>query len=455
MSKGRRNREISYRQEKDKEVKILRELNSHLIARMEGMHSQIMLLAKENEHARAMSDTYGKHKSRIEEERLTYMASENAELRRQLHFMGCKYKELEAKGAATERGMMYKLCDMERRHEESLMVCMKMASSFQEEKMAIQEENKRILEKNSEDRRAGKEREEKLERIVCSLKQDLRTVLEERENSERACLQLKNNNKVLARHIIKEDDMRKKGEEDLKGARKAIEALFSALRTRTDDLDAGQKERKTMEERIRSLEGELRASERDHAITRTKFENLKESGAWTGVLLNRQDDRIAHLTESLLEERRRVKDTSSRVEKCMDQLTAERREKNATMLDLSRLHEERRVLMQGLVSAREDLGDKELKIQGLELQVQALRNEVEALKCSAEKEEVRILVGRLCEAQKESEVLLAHNGELGRENESIKHEYLTLKREMKERMVKLKKTFLMIEGSHAQRTGKG
>lgn len=455
MSKGRRNREISYRQENDKEVNLLRELNSDLVVKILGMRRQIVVLTKENEHFCAMRDRDAAEKSQLQDERIRSMVSENTELKRELRVMECRYEELEGKTDTRERRMMYKLCDMERRYEESLLLHMKMASSFKEEKESIQEEIKRILDEESQDRRAWKEREEALESIVFSLQQGLRTVAEERENAENTCLQLKRNNGVLSSHIVREDGMRRKAEEDLAHSRKAMEALFFALKTSRDDLDAKHKEMNAMEERVRSLEGELSASNKDHAVTRAKFENLKESGGWTGVLLNRQDDRIAHLTESLMEERRRVKEVGSTMKKCMDHLTAERRDKEDAMLDLRRLHEESKVLAQGLMSAREDLGVKELKTRELEHRVQALRKQAEAFKCCADKEELRSLEGRLCEAQKESEVLRVNNEELQRENESIRRDHFTLQTDMKERMVKLKKAFSMMDCTYAQPTGKG
>lgn len=395
-------------------------------------------------------------------------------LTRELRRWKRMHQEFRDSSLSMERRMMYRLCDMEEKCGRILLECTTRMKEFQK--------------KNE------------------SLEKDVKTYQEQKEKCQSACTRLSQENIALKGAVTKHGRRDESADKDLAEARRAIEFLFprwkenkeenGKLREKVCSLEfqlkqlreereivksdfdkqkeisslgiaQGIKDKEKLQESVSSLEEELAGLRNEHEITKSKFNKLRDSGAWTGVLLQRQEDRIVHLTNCLREERSRVKDMGVNTGRFMDHLDLERRGRSSLSRELDIAHQEKKDLTNDLVSLRREqmgwtnfvkwfhqghtdalsevgVGSFLEDIERIKTHIMEMEKDMEELHHNGTHAH-EICKKNLYEAIAEMEVLKERNGKLNKENESLKDSYSALQQNMAKRMVSLKNHFQFLK----------
>lgn len=420
----------------------------------------------------------------------------NAEVRvlREMH------KDLKDSALAGERKMMYKICDMDDKCNNIHFEYTCKMSEWQKEKHELE----RCLEKLHHDKRMEDEayemRTSRSHGIISSLEEELKKSKAQKELAEKSLSILREENMTLQQEITKQRERDGEKRMDFTQARKeSVQTMAKKIRENREPQEAPSSElqiadlkmeharvkwefdrlngeKGKLQEEVSSLKYQLTEARKERALTNTKFERLKESGAWTGLLMQRQDERIRHLVGCLEEERSRMKDMGVNTGRLLEHLGSERRERDSLNNELSKANRAKKDLADRLLSLEmecEDLRRDSLRSQQLHSQIGALEGEkkswndfmswfqgrpakkhpeihggdslevIESMKVQIMKMEEGInnhdiLKERLSQAQSELRVLKEKVGELDSQNESLGHRYSALHEDMRKRMVALK-----------------
>lgn len=415
MSKGyrqRRNKKIPSPQPTATSLaeENLRELNKTLIGAIKQKEVEISSLKRNVEKLSSKDQTIGS------------ILQENQYLTRKLEDLRREYDDLKESNKMEEIKLMRRVCDMEGRLDIVALEHTRALAVWNKEKGFLQGHIRKIYTESKKERDAWGEQKKALEDTASRLQKSLRESQEEKDKLLENLSILGRNNEVLARNYVKERDENRKTGVDLAQARRVIQILFNELNRCRDDLKEENKGREVFRHKISSMEAECQSLRDENAVMKSQFGKLRESGAWTGVILDRQENVIQHLRESLREEKNRVKDANGMVDKCLEQLAAERGQTDTLNADLMMSREKNNIFLEELEELRRNKNEFE-----------EITREHKALKDSS------------AQTHRELQLLIGRHAELQADNQSLRKAYSILQQDMTTAMVRLRKGIGMIK----------
>lgn len=431
MSKGcrqRRNKNIPSPQPNATSLteENLRDLNKTLIGALKEKEAEISSLKENLEELSIANSRDRSHAIKCMESKDQTIANilhQKEYLAGKVEDMRCAYDNIKESSKTAETKLLHSICELEGRLDIVALEYTSALEGWNKEKGFLQGYIRQIYMERKKERETWEEQKMALDDSISRLQLSLKEWQEENERLSENLSMLRRNNEVLARNYMKVRDGNEKMDGDLTQARTTIQILFNALIKCRDDLAEEKKGREVCRDAISSMEADLRSLKNENMIIKTSFDKAKESGAWTGVLLDRQDSTVRHLKESLAEERSRLKDANTRVDKCLEQLEAERAKACILNADLRMTREKG---ARRLVEVEEELVLKKNEIEEIMRERNALKDDN-------------------AQAQGEMELLRGRHAQLQAENECLGKGYSNLQQDMTRRMMHIRKGIGLIK----------
>lgn len=464
-------------------IENLRRLNTELLGRLNECKNANVSLKKDYAE---LAESFRKREdeSATKDDMVHSLSAQNEKLSAELHQLKRIQEELRCSSLYKEREMMFRFCDSEEKCRNVVLECTGRMTGFKKENERLVLAMEKLHEDKIKEEADMKINIGRLHDSIHSMEQELSACREQKEEFQNACARLVQENNALKGRILKRGGGDANVDKDLGEARRAIEFLFPRWKGSTEEnaklrrelcslesqIAELRKERELaksasekMQELISSLEGELAGVRQEHELTRSRLDKLKDSGAWTGVLLQRQDDRIAHLNSCLEEERAKVKDMGLNMGKLMDHLELEIKGRDYLNCDLRMARKDNKDLSDSMASLQREqmrwtnfvkwfhqrhankfpeatLGSFPEDIETIKTRVMEMEEEMKELRDNGTKTRENHEKS-LSEALAEMEIIRERDGELEKQNAALKNSYSALHQGMAKRMVSLRNHF--------------